>query len=332
MRRLWEDVLCSNLCWLFVCSATSLPVPVMRIRLLAPLWVFCFGMSSSCSSLVGASSAVLQGPAASSRARGAGGSSLSGGGRLPLGRRLLLRLGRAACGVARCLVPVRSDHHDHVAAVLLRVGLDDAQLADVGGQPLEQPVAHLRSRLLAASEHDGDLDLVAALEEALDVALLGLVVVRVDLQAQPHLLDDGERLVPPGLAGLLGGLVLELPVVHELADRRPGHGSDLDEVELRVLGQSQCFADRHDADLLTLGADQADLGDTDAVVDAGLGDGLSSALAYEESPVPDAERTKAPGAFAHGARLTGLRTDVRAATTDRWPVLAIRGPERLDGV
>src|SRR3712207_7500424 len=63
-------------------------------------------------------------------------------------------------------------------------------------------------------------------------SLLGLVVVRVDLQAQPHLLDDGERLVPPGLAGLLGGLVLELPVVHELGDRRPGHGRDLDEVQL----------------------------------------------------------------------------------------------------
>jgi hypothetical protein len=176
-------------------------------------------------------------------------------------------------------VSVRSDHHDHVAAVLLRVGLDDAQFGDVSGQPLQQAVAHLRAGLLPAAEHDGDLDLVAALEEALDVALLGLVVVRVDLEAQPHLLDDGERLVPPGLAGLLGGLVLELPVVHELADRRLGHGSDLDEVELRVLGQTQCFADRHDADLLALGTDQADLGDADTVVDAGLGDGLSSAAA-----------------------------------------------------
>src|SRR3712207_1662389 len=111
-------------------------------------------------------------------------------------------------------------------------------------------------------------------------SLLGLVVVRVDLETQPHLLDDGERLVPPGLAGLLGGLVLELPVVHELGDRRPGHGRDLDEVELGVLGQAQRLADRHDADLLALGPDQADLGDADTVVDAGLGDGLSSAAAW----------------------------------------------------
>ena len=52
------------------------------------------------------------------------------------------------------------------------------------------------------------------------MTLLGLVVVRVDLGAKLHLLDDHVGLVPPCLAGLLGVLVLELPVVHELADRR----------------------------------------------------------------------------------------------------------------
>jgi hypothetical protein len=62
--------------------------------------------------------------------------------------------------------------------------------------------------------------------------------------------------------------------------RRPGHGRDLDEVEFGILGQAQRLADRHDADLLTLRADQADLGDADTVVDAWLGDGLSSAAAW----------------------------------------------------
>ncbi|MCW2526893.1 MAG: hypothetical protein JWM76_1753, partial [Pseudonocardiales bacterium] len=37
-----------------------------------------------------------------------------------------------------------------------------------------------------------------------------------------------------------------------------------------------CFADRHDADLLALGTDEANLGDPDAVVDAGFrADGTS---------------------------------------------------------
>src|SRR3954453_14138771 len=52
-RRLRVEDLCSNLCWLLVCSRMSLRVPVTRTRLAVPLWVFCFGMSSSCPVVVG---------------------------------------------------------------------------------------------------------------------------------------------------------------------------------------------------------------------------------------------------------------------------------------
>ena len=72
-------------------------------------------------------------------------------------------------------------------------------------------------------------------------------------------------------------LVLELAVVHELADRRPGHRRDLDEVELGLLCQAQRILDAHDADLLALGTDEPHFGNTDPVVDAELGaDGASS--------------------------------------------------------
>src|SRR3954470_11767848 len=56
-RRLRVEDLCSNLCWLLACSRMSLPVPVTRTRLAVPLWVFCFGMSSSCSLVVGRAAA-----------------------------------------------------------------------------------------------------------------------------------------------------------------------------------------------------------------------------------------------------------------------------------
>ena len=108
------------------------------------------------------------------------------------------------------------------------------------------------------------------LEEPLDVTLLGLVVVRVDLRAELHLLDDGEGLVAPGLARLLRTLVLELAVVHELADRRTCHRGDLDQIQVGFGGQFECLADRHDADLLALGTDEANLGYADPVVDAWL--------------------------------------------------------------
>ena len=171
---------------------------------------------------------------------------------------------------------VRRDDHDHVAAVLLRRGLDEAELLDVLGQALQQPEPQFGPGLLAAAEHDRDLHLVALLEEPLDVTLLGLVVVRVDLRAELHLFDDGQRLVAPGLTCLLRALVLELAVVHELADGRTRHRGDLDEIQVGFGGEFQGLADRHDADLLALGADEAYLGDADPVVDPGFrADGTS---------------------------------------------------------
>ncbi len=68
--------------------------------------------------------------------------------------------------------------------------------------------------------------------------------------------------------GLLRTLVLELSVVHELADRGSGLRRYLHQIEVGLLRKAHGLADRDDADLLTLGADEPDLGNTDPVVDA----------------------------------------------------------------
>jgi hypothetical protein len=163
---------------------------------------------------------------------------------------------------------VRSQDHDHVPTVLLGCALHEPELGDIGGQPLQQPESEFGTRLLPTPEHDGDLDLVPGLEEANDVTLLGLVVVRIDLRPELHFFDDRQDLVSPGLPGLLRALVLELSVVHELADGWAGIRSDLDKIEIGFLRQSQGFADRNNADLLTLGSDEANLGNADPVVNA----------------------------------------------------------------
>jgi len=174
---------------------------------------------------------------------------------------------------------VRSHHHRHVPPVLLGRRLDEAEVGHVVRQPLQQSKTQLRPRLLPATEHDRHLHLVPGLEEPDDVTLLGLVVVRVDLRPQLHLLDDGLRLVLASFAGLLRVLVLELSVVHELAHRRPGGRGDFDQVEVGLLCQPKGIADSDDADLLTVGSDQADLGNANPVVDAMLdSDGASSGL------------------------------------------------------
>ena len=120
---------------------------------------------------------------------------------------------------------------------------------------------------LPAAEHDGDLDLVLVLEEPHHVALLGGVVVRVDLRAELDLLDGDRALVLAGLLRLLLLLVAPLAVVHDPADRRTGVRRHLDQVEVRgdrdVLGLGQL----HDAPILTVGVDQAHLIRADRVVD-----------------------------------------------------------------
>src|ERR1700722_8965788 len=198
--------------------------------------------------------------------------------------------GRRCVGVVRRLgaslrAAVRCQHHRHVAAVLLGRRLDEAVVGDVGAQPLQQPVAQLGPRLLASAEHDGHLDLRPRLEEADDVTLLGLVIVWVDLGSQFLFLDDCLLLVLARLARLLSRLVLELAVVHDLANRRFGVWGYFDEVEICIRGDAQCVFDAHNAYLLTAWSDQADFGYADALVDAGLSaDGASYVVLSETTP------------------------------------------------
>src|SRR5689334_16780442 len=170
------------------------------------------------------------------------------------------------------LLPVRTDHHDHVPTVLLGLRLHEAELFNIAGETLEQTEAQLGPGLLTPPEHDRHLDLVATLEEPLDVALLGAVVVRVDLRAELDLLDDRVDLVLARFASLECRFVLELAEVHELGDRRLGHRGDLDEVEVSLGGQTQRVFDAHDADLFSVGANQPHFGYPNAVVDARFAD------------------------------------------------------------
>src|SRR5215207_5765093 len=204
-----------------VCSRRSLPEPVIRTRFFIPEWVFIFGMamyswflsltrSGEGSGLAGRSAPSLRIEVVCRTLR------LLGGAGGPLGLVLLQLLGTLqplgllvglVLGVllgllgfhvhARLgLLLVRSEHHDHVPAVLTRRRLDEAELADVLGQPLQEPEPQLGAGLLASAAHAGDLDLVTGTQEPDDVTLLGLVVVRVDLRSQLHLFDDRVGLVP----------------------------------------------------------------------------------------------------------------------------------------
>src|SRR5574340_1075355 len=121
------------------------------------------------------------------------------------------------------------DQHEHVATLEFRLAFDERELRDLALELLQDGQAALGMHHLTTAEHDGHLDLRAALKEAHDMLLLGLVVVDVDLRTKLDLLDLNPRLVLSGLLGLLLQLVLVLAIVHDLADRRVSVRRDLHE-------------------------------------------------------------------------------------------------------
>jgi hypothetical protein len=286
-------VLTSRRCFWLTCSCMILPEPVTRKRFLAPLWVFVFGIEVTAFSSHGPPCGDPLGRAGRADCSRSGLVRRDGVlgrycfGALDLGRGALrLDLGRVrnlcvvigsltaplsiSLGLGLGLLPRRSDDHDHVAAILLGRGLYDAKFDDVLGKPFEQPTSEFGTGLLTTTEHDRDLNLVATSEESLDVALLRLIVMRVDLGPKLHLFDDSVGLIPACLACLQCGLVLELAVVHKAAYGRTGVRGNLDKVEIGLGCQSECVLDADDSNLFAIRSDKSDLWYADPVVDPGL--------------------------------------------------------------
>src|SRR6476619_6922901 len=162
-RRVRVEDLPSSRWRRLACSRRTLPVPLRRNRFLVPLCVFIFGIGtfSSVSSRGGASRAAdwrsRRGPGGfgrwcrscsgrlfGGRCLGAGGGRrgrcLGAGRRGRLGRRRSDRI--VAPGPVGCLLGPgvglllrRPENHDHVPPLLLRRGLDEPELLDVGSQP-----------------------------------------------------------------------------------------------------------------------------------------------------------------------------------------------------
>src|SRR6266498_148486 len=222
--------------------------------------------------------------------------------------------GGAALGLRRALA--WREHRDHVAAVLPSRTVDLGDVHDVGGQSFEQAPAELGVRHLSAAEHDRHLDLVALLEEPLDVALLRLVVVVVDLGPHLHFLQGHQALLAPGLLGLDGLLVLVLRVVHQLGDRRPRQGRDLDQIEIGATCDPQSGLRVHDPELLAVRTDHPELRRPDTVVDSRLNADATSLL--YRSADPGAVRAPARLAPAIGGRNTKRRPEGRPTPAIGW--------------
>src|SRR5262249_30279044 len=92
------------------------------------------------------------------------------------------------------------------------------------------------------------------------------------------------RLLALRLALLLLVLVFELAVVEDLADRRFGFRVHLDQVETHLLRDLARFVGGHHAQHAAVGADDADFGDADSMIDADLRPALLHARVKARSP------------------------------------------------
>ena len=101
-----------------------------------------------------------------------------------------------------------------------------------------------------------------------NIILFRLIIVIIDLGTELLLLDHGLLLVLACLTGFLGLLVFELAVVHDLAHRRLGIRCHFDQVEICIVRELSGILDSDDANLLPIRADKADLGDSDALINA----------------------------------------------------------------
>ena len=126
----------------------------------------------------------------------------------------------------------------------------------------------LCARHFSSAEEDGRFDLVAFIQKAQHVVLLGLVVVIVHINAELHFFDRDRLLMLLGFALFLFLLVQEFPVVHDAANGRLRGGRNLNQIQVLFAGYLERFVRRQDSNLAAFIINHANFAGADALVGA----------------------------------------------------------------
>ncbi len=160
----------------------------------------------------------------------------------------------------------RRQHHRHLAAFQPRLRLDLRDRRGFFLDAVQELHAEILMRHLTAPEAKRKLYLVAIFKEALGGPHLHVIIMIVDVRAHLDLLDLDDLLLLAGLVGLFLGLILEPPVVHDLADRRRLVRRDLDQVQPRPYGEFKRALNRDGAVVFTLAINQLNFMNADFLV------------------------------------------------------------------
>ena len=203
--------------------------------------------------------------------------------------------------LAMTLLPgKRADLHVDVSTCHLGLLITLAHRFEVFLNLAGKLVAELLMRHLAAAELELDAHLVTFGEEVLGMGDLDEVVMRVDADAELHLLYLAALLMLVGLLLVLFLDVFEFAVVDDLAHGRIGHRRHFDEIETALTGDAQRLMRGQDAELvMPVLLDDANLRSTDALVDAVKLVGMTPAVAITSTrasgPVSTASAATAEG-------------------------------------
>ncbi len=150
---------------------------------------------------------------------------------------------------------------------------------------LQNVAAKIGVGQLTALEPDCQLDFVAFLQESAHHLGAVVDVMFIDLGAEPDFLEDYLLLALASISFLLGLVVLELTIVHQLADRRILIGCDLYEVEATLLCQGYSVACEHEG-VFTAFTDQAYFPRPDSTIYTEISCNVFSPLLHENKCRP----------------------------------------------
>lgn len=166
-------------------------------------------------------------------------------------------MGSPSVNVSYLFSVLGEQEHGHVSAVQLRSFVDGTNLSAAFCKILEKLFADLGVSHFSAAETDGHLDSVAVFEE-LDSALeFDIEVIGTDAWRHSDFLDLDNFLVLLSLLLALGLFEAELAVVHDAANRGLCLGCDLYQIEVSLGSDLEGALDGDDAQLRTVGVNQA---------------------------------------------------------------------------
>ena len=163
---------------------------------------------------------------------------------------------------------LRADVHDHPFTLEVRYIIGFAVLGEVVSEAREEEFTLLLEDDGSSAEEDVGFDFVAFFKELDGMLELEVIVMIVGLGTETDLFDLLLLGIRFRLFLFLFLCVEEFLVIHDAAYGRIGRSSDLDEVEVLVIGNFHCLLEGVDT-LLYVVANKANLSHTaDLIVDA----------------------------------------------------------------